>query len=85
MPKIKRRVTTYMIRYTCDKCGDGEMVWDGLGEKDIPGPRPVRIHYCDGCGEVAALDRVYPYEEEEENKEEEKHEEEEKAVDRLPN
>jgi uncharacterized Zn finger protein len=47
MPEIMTRLIPVRVDYVCDKCGEGNMKWDGYELLSMP---PRYMHECDKCG-----------------------------------
>ena len=58
MPEIRNEVKVFRTKYICDKCLEGEMVFDGRSTLSIP---PSHHHTCTKCDNKKYIDRVkYP-------------------------
>jgi ribosomal protein S27AE len=57
MPETTNPVSSLLISYVCDECGQGGMVATGVTQE----PWPAKYeHICDNCGAVAILAESYP-------------------------
>jgi predicted nucleic acid-binding Zn ribbon protein len=57
MPETMTEVKSFIIRYTCDKCGKGEMVGTGIA---YPVQPPLYEYECLECGHKMKTRDRYP-------------------------
>ena len=53
--ELRIPVQTIRIKYLCAACGTGMMIYH-----TDQAMRPYRLHRCDNCGVVEALDEIHP-------------------------
>jgi hypothetical protein len=59
MPEERSEVKTFEIRYICDRCKTGKMIFTGEQIETYP---PYNIHRCDDCYvRDEFLDVIYPH------------------------
>jgi protein-arginine kinase activator protein McsA len=57
MPEKKVQVDTFLEKYVCDTCGEGEM--ESLNIQLISNPPKIK-HVCNACGHFDYYERSYP-------------------------
>jgi len=55
--EVKFKVETLGLKYVCDECKEGDMIFTGLGTQKQP---QKFQHKCNKCGKEKLLDRQYP-------------------------
>ena len=50
-------VKVYRVEFTCDTCGQGKLIYDGLTLSSNP---PWFVHKCDHCNVKVNLRQRYP-------------------------
>lgn len=59
MSVVKKIVRTYIYRYGCDECGEGELEWRIPNVMEY-GKMTRYRNVCNNCGAVVILDDCYP-------------------------
>jgi hypothetical protein len=57
MPEEINPVSSFLMSYLCDYCGEGGMVATGVDHPSWPAKYE---HVCDNCGKLALLPEQYP-------------------------
>ena len=55
--EIKTEVKTFLVKMICDKCGEGEMIFNGFTKTSNP---PWHVHKCNKCGNIEDYRTYYP-------------------------
>ena len=59
--ELKTKVNTYILNYQCDKCKDGQMIYQGKAKKGIDNKSIMYLHRCNKCSIIQDIKgKQYP-------------------------